>query len=829
MARRTTTAVLIGIFILVVSGVFDSLGAGSTPAHSAGSQSTIFNDEPPTATPTNTSAPPTATATHTAVPTNTATATFTATATNTPVVPTPTSTTDAGPTDTPIPINTSTPTNTPLPQTPTSTSTPVSAAPQLDLNGSGAGVGYQTYYLIDSGGAVKIVSNELSITADRPNLVSATIKIANPKDGSSERINVNTLDTNINVDASSDGILLLSGTDSVFNYQRVLRTTTYRNSASNPNTTTRRVTFVVNDGFQKSNSPTSRVIFVEPIIEINKEPELQTIALGDSAEFTVEVRNIGNVTLNDVTISDSMAPECEQVISSLDAGAKKTVSCRVSNVATEFTNVAEVTAKDDFGNTVSAQDSARVEVLNPNIQIVKSPSRQTILKGTAARFDILVVNTSKGVDLKEVAVVDPLVPSCNKQIGNLKKQDQVIYSCEQSNVTAPLTNEATVSGRNVLNNDIVSDSSIAEVQLLDMEVSLVANPPILDLNGGLIEFGVTIRNSGSVPFLLQSMVMNEFGAIDDPNNSSIKNNSCSDAQNAEIDAGDSYFCSFVAELGGSPGTRNYLLEVSARDEDRNKIDKEATATVIIAELDSLEVTLEAEPASIPAPGGLIKERIRITNLTNIAQINLNTLIHSELGNLAGLGDCTLPQNIVPQGSYSCQIETIIEGASGDYVTHSVYVSGVNSFGTAVGGSAQADILLFNSAKQQKWMPVVAKAELHPEEDNDSPCQAFPIEPGREYHFAVDDAFDWYYFDVERPGMVTVRISNLMSKDSQAAVYANDSCDDLDGAADLVAYNGDNMPEKILKFEAEKMRHFLVIADIKTRSLEIPYKVIVLVP
>ncbi len=807
MVRRTTVALLFGIIMLLLSGAFDSLGAGSDAYDVAYSGPAVLQDEP--------------TATNMAQPTNTNTAQ--PTNTNTPV-PTATNTAQPVPTNTPIPVSTSTPTNTPKPPTAVPpTNTPIPAPPVLDLNGPKLGSGYTTYFVI-GGKAVKIVSNSLTIDSARANLSSATIKITNLKNGSSEKLAVNLSGTSISADTSSDGVLKLSGTDSVSNYEKVLRTASYVNNAASPNKVTRRISFVVNDGQLNSNTEVSKVIMVDPGIELIKKPELQTIAKGATAEFTLVVKNTGNVPLKNISVSDPMTSACSRTIDSLDAGATTSFSCSAPNVASDFTNIAAVKASDEFGNSVSAEALARVEVLNPNIQIIKGLSRQTVRKGDPAEFRIVVINTSKVANLTEVAVVDPLSPDCDRQIGDLEKQESVEYRCMSDVVTAPFTNEATASGRNILSDEVVSDSSIAVVDVLDVQISLITNPILLNLDGGPVEFEISVVNGGSVPFGLTSLLINQFGSLSDPSNRNIQSNSCAEADLVEVDPGKSYFCSFVADIDGAPGSRNYALTAAAKDNDKNVIERSASANVFVVDFAKLDVSLVAAPARLPAPGGAIEERIVISNVTSDARITLDTLVHSEFGALDGKGDCELPRTIEAQASYSCSIETAVSGAIGDSFSHTIYAAGQTAGGLEVGNYDSATISLFDPAEQGYWLPIIARQEQHPEEDNDSPCEAFPLYLGRSYWFAIDDQFDWYYFDVTQGGPTTVRLSNVLSDDTQVAIFANDRCDQLDGGRDLVIFNGDNNAEKVLAFNARPGRHFIFVADLKTRSAELPYAI-----
>jgi hypothetical protein len=62
----------------------------------------------------------------------------------------------------------------------------------------------------------------------------------------------------------ASGVLALSGSSSVANYQTALRSITYNNSSDNPTTTTRTVTFKVNDGALASNTA-SRTITITAV------------------------------------------------------------------------------------------------------------------------------------------------------------------------------------------------------------------------------------------------------------------------------------------------------------------------------------------------------------------------------------------------------------------------------------------------------------------------------------------------------------------------------------------------------------------------------------
>ncbi|WP_445632410.1 Calcium-binding protein [Nostoc sp. DSM 114161] len=128
------------------------------------------------------------------------------------------------------------------------------AAPILDLNGAGAGINYAATF---SAIPVAVVDTaKLTVTdTNTSTLKQATITITNRQNGTAESLSAKTAGTSISASYNATtGILTLSGTDTLANYQKVLRTVTYNNTAAIPNTTTRIIQFVVDDGQAYSNT-----------------------------------------------------------------------------------------------------------------------------------------------------------------------------------------------------------------------------------------------------------------------------------------------------------------------------------------------------------------------------------------------------------------------------------------------------------------------------------------------------------------------------------------------------------------------------------------------
>ena len=141
--------------------------------------------------------------------------------------------------------------------------------PTLDLdanNSSGAlGSGYTA--ILPSNQASIAVADTDAILEDTSSdqLLSLIARITNLRDGEQESLLVDTSGTQITAAYNPEnGELALSGLDTPANYQQVLRTTTYTNSADNRNETSRIITFVANDGSLQSNTAIATVVFAPP-------------------------------------------------------------------------------------------------------------------------------------------------------------------------------------------------------------------------------------------------------------------------------------------------------------------------------------------------------------------------------------------------------------------------------------------------------------------------------------------------------------------------------------------------------------------------------------
>lgn len=116
-------------------------------------------------------------------------------------------------------------------------------------------------------------------------------------------------------------------------------------------------------------------------IDLRVTPDLQTIASGDKATFTLAITNTGSIMLTNVTVVDKLTPACEQNLGNLSPLSATTYQCERPAVMTPFSNVIRVTASTALGDRVHAEGAG----------IVK-------LTGWSDQFLPVVINTTQTFD-----------------------------------------------------------------------------------------------------------------------------------------------------------------------------------------------------------------------------------------------------------------------------------------------------------------------------------------------------------------------------------------------------------------------------------------------
>ncbi|MEJ2750121.1 MAG: cadherin-like domain-containing protein, partial [Anaerolineae bacterium] len=263
-------------------------------------------------------------------------------------------------------------------ETATLTVISVNDKPVLDLNGSGGGTGFAATFTED-GGPVTIVDTDLSVDdADNNNLASATITLTNPLDGLAETLAVNTGSTNISANYNStSGILSLTGSDTLLNYQTVLRTLAYNNISQNPTVIGRIVEIVVNDSIDNSNL-TSTFITVEsqndaPILDTNTTLFVNEGGSGTISVAHLLVTDVDNTDTQLVYTLSSVPAHGQLFRGAVLLGANDTFTQQdINNNSITYTHDASETTSDSFIFTVSDSSGGSIGATTFDISINSS-------------------------------------------------------------------------------------------------------------------------------------------------------------------------------------------------------------------------------------------------------------------------------------------------------------------------------------------------------------------------------------------------------------------------------------------------------------------------
>ena len=134
---------------------------------------------------------------------------------------------------------------------------------------------------------------------------------------------------------------------------------------------------------------------IAPAIGLTKTASAPVVHAGDVVTYTFTVTNAGDVALANVSVSDDL---CAPVLfgggdgnsdARLDLGETWTYICTDMLNGDTF-NTATATGTDALGGSVSAQASARVDVINPGLRVTKTASAAQVYEGESVVFTYTV-------------------------------------------------------------------------------------------------------------------------------------------------------------------------------------------------------------------------------------------------------------------------------------------------------------------------------------------------------------------------------------------------------------------------------------------------------
>jgi len=260
-----------------------------------------------------------------------------------------------------------------------------------------------------------------------------------------------------------------------------------------------------------TDSDDAQVVVINPAIQIVKTSDATgSNQIGDLITYTFEVSNIGDVTLTNVTVLDSLYGSIDIFQTTLNPG--EVTSGTAQHIVTQADidsglrhNVATATGNPPIGDPVTDTDDETVTFpQNPAIQVVKtSDATGSNQVGDVITFTYEVTNTGD-VTLTNVSVTDDLEGPISLAKTTLTP-GEVTTGTAQHTVTqddidaGSRQNVATAAGNPPIGDPVTDtdDETVTFPQNPSIQIEKTPDQQIV-IGVGIATFNITVTNSGNV-------------------------------------------------------------------------------------------------------------------------------------------------------------------------------------------------------------------------------------------------------------------------------------------------------------------------------------------
>ncbi|MDE5110492.1 MAG: Ig-like domain-containing protein, partial [Trichodesmium sp. St7_bin2_1] len=294
------------------------------------------------------------------------------------------------------------------------------------------------------GTAVAIGDSDVSITdVDDTNIESATITLTNRPDGDTvESLSVNGgLPTGITASSynSSTGVITLSGSATLAEYQTAIAQIQYNNTSEDPNTTARSVTVVVNNGDTDSNTATTTINITlvndPPVVDsssITVDEESTDTSLGLTAPTDVDGDSL-TITVTGLPILGTVTKADSTVVNNGNTLTSAELEGLLYNAPAEYNQ------RDDPGDftysvsdgteTVNGSTDISITPINDSI-VVESSSITVEEESTDTSLGLIAPTDVDGDSLTITVTGLPILGTVRKADGTVFNNGDILTSAE---------------------------------------------------------------------------------------------------------------------------------------------------------------------------------------------------------------------------------------------------------------------------------------------------------------------------------------------------------------------------------------------------------------
>ena len=258
-------------------------------------------------------------------------------------------------------------------------------------------------------------------------------------------------------------------------------------------------------------------------ISIDKSADKNSAQLGDTITYTFTITNSGNVTVDNVTVSDYKLWTTPQSVERLEPGHSVTISDKYTVVVADFPgpviNTANATGTDPNGDSVSAIASASVPLTySAFIEVTKTATPHPASLGDTITYTYTITNTGD-VTVNNLTLEDDMLGTIALGKTSLGQGDNVTATAKHTVVIGdfpgPVANTATATGTDPLGNT-VTDNATVEVALnaytASIEVTKTADKESASPHE-TITYTYVIINKGDVTADNLTLMDDKLGAI----------------------------------------------------------------------------------------------------------------------------------------------------------------------------------------------------------------------------------------------------------------------------------------------------------------------------
>ena len=468
-------------------------------------------------------------------------------------------------------------------------------------------------------------------------------------------------------------------------------------------------------GAPVSNSSTLTITIAQaPGISVDKTASISSYSVpGTPVTYSYLVTNSGNVTLDDVGVTDAMVglsavtcpdPALAPAASETCSATYTTTQADVDNGS--ITNTGTATGTPPTGAPVSDQSSVTLEaVQSPGLTMVKSDDTASFSgPGTVVTYSYLVTNTGN-VTLTSIHVTDPLpgISAVMCPIAPLAPGDSTTctatYTSTQADVDAGgISNTATASGAPPSGTPLTTTPSsvfIPAVQTPSISLVKSASVGSYAAPGTTIVYRYLVMNAGNVTLdaITVTDPMTGLSGIDCPQPSLAPDafETCTATYittEADVDAGS------ITNTGTAAGTPPTGTPVSDSDK----------LTITGVQRPLISITKSADVQNYLAAGTPIVYTYQVVNTGNVT-LDPVTVTDNRLGAI----DCP-DSTLAPGDSETCTASYTTTQADVDAgnLSNTATVTGVPPIGPAATDSSSVTV----NAQQQPAITMVKSASIN---------------------------------------------------------------------------------------------------------------------